>query len=127
MLKEDSENLTFSSPLWQNPKIKQAKQLLLEAVKEESQKITGIRPPNPKLKQSYEKLLNEFNACRGATLRYPYIGTGVGRGPLVELLDGSVKYDFITGIGVHFFGHSYPALIESSIDSAISDTIMQGN
>jgi 4-aminobutyrate aminotransferase-like enzyme len=54
--------------------------------------------------------LQEFAADRGGKLFYDYIGSGIGNGPLVELADGSVKYDFITGIGVHYFGHSHPGV-----------------
>ena len=46
---------------------------------------------------------------------------------LVELADGSVKYDMITGIGVHHFGHGHPAVVASALDAAVRDTIMQGN
>ena len=46
---------------------------------------------------------------------------------MVELLDGSVKYDFITGIGVHYMGHSHPEILDASIDAALEDTVMQGN
>ena len=57
----------------------------------------------------------------------PYLGSGLGNGALVELADGSVKYDLIAGIGVHFLGHSQPALIDAAVESALRDTIMQGN
>jgi 4-aminobutyrate aminotransferase-like enzyme len=45
----------------------------------------------------------------------------------VELADGSVKYDFITGIGVHYLGHNHPALLEAGVDAALENTVMQGN
>jgi len=51
----------------------------------------------------------------------------MGNGPFVELMDGSVKYDFINGIGVHHFGHSNPKIIEACLDAALEDTVMQGN
>ncbi len=117
----------YGSRLWRNPKVEQAKKLLLQAIEEESKNVTGIRPPDPSLKQSYDELLNEFGSCRGGKLRYPYIGSGLGKGALVELLDGSVKYDFITGIGVHFFGHSHLDTIAAGIEGAISDTVMEGH
>jgi 4-aminobutyrate aminotransferase-like enzyme len=72
-------------------------------------------------------MLNAMAEYRGGKLWFPYIGSGIGRGALVELADGSVKYDFISGIGVHFFGHNHPALIDAAVDAAISNTIMQGN
>ncbi len=44
-----------------------------------------------------------------------------------ELADGSVKLDFIVGIGVHGMGHSHPANVAATVDAAIEDTVMQGN
>lgn len=113
--------------LAQDPRIKQAKALLSSVLQEHQQKIQGVRPPDPDLKENYEKLLQEFAQVRGNKLFFPYIGSGMGKGALVELLDGSVKYDFITGIGPHCFGHNAPQLLESSIDAALNDIIMQGN
>lgn len=110
-----------------DPRIVQAKQLLLEAVRDHQRPINGVRPPDPSLKKQYDELLSVFAQHRGGNLWFPFMGSGIGRGALVELLDGSVKYDFISGIGPHYFGHSYPPLIETGIDAAISDTIMQGN
>lgn len=46
---------------------------------------------------------------------------------MVELLDGSVKYDMICGIGVHFFGHSDADLIREAVEGGIDDTVKHGN
>lgn len=108
-------------------KLLKAKELLLEIIQEKQAKITGIKPADPNLEVRYEELLKAFSLFRGSNLWYPYIGSGVGKGALVELLDGSVKYDMISGIGVHFFGHSHPGLIGTAVDAAMSDVIMQGN
>lgn len=113
--------------LHNDPRISQAKKLLQETMLAHIKKLTGIKPPNPALKISYEEFLARFTELRGGNLWYPYIGSGVGNGALVELLDGSVKYDFISGIGPHFFGHNHPNLLDSSIDAALSNTTMQGN
>lgn len=110
-----------------DPRIIEGKRLILEAIKERQRGITGIRPANSNSKQSYEEVLQQFAKCRGSKLYYPYVGSGIGNGPLVELLDGSVKYDCINGIGVHILGHSHPLLIEAALDAAMSNTIMQGN
>lgn len=110
-----------------DPRIQEAKKLLAEAVREHRSTITKIQPPNGTLKVSYEKLLAHFAELRGAPLWFPYLGSGLGNGTLVELLDGSVKYDFITGMGPHYFGHSHPQLMESSLNAALSDLVMQGN
>lgn len=113
--------------LQEDPRVEEAKKLLLEAIKDRQKKIYEIRPPNPNLQKQYAETIKKYGELRGGSLWFPYIGAGIGNGALVELLDGSVKYDFINGVGVHHFGHSHPELISSSIDAAISDTIMQGH
>ena len=110
-----------------DPRIAKGKEMLLAAVRDHQQKLTGIRPPNPALKVRYEELIAAMNEYRGAKLWYPYLGSGLGNGAFVELLDGSVKYDFICGIGVHYFGHSHLAILEAQIDAALSNTVMQGH
>jgi len=117
----------LSDALLHDPRIAQAKQLLLSALSDHQRPLTAPRPASLHLKQSYSQSLTRFAELRGGPLYYPYLASGIGRGPLVELADGSVKYDMITGIGVHYLGHSHPALLESSIDAALADTIMQGN
>ena len=110
-----------------DPRVDEAKRLILSAVSDQQKNLTGIRPPNPEFNTYYQDALKKFAKCRGSELWYPYIGSGVGKGAFVELLDGSVKYDFITGIGVHHFGHSHPELIATAVDGALSDLVMQGN
>jgi len=100
---------------------------MLEALADHQERITGVKPPDPALRTPYEQVLREFGRIRAGNLFYPYIGSGIGRGPLVELADGSVKYDFISGIGVHHWGHSHPVLVEAALDAALRDTVMQGN
>jgi acetylornithine aminotransferase len=113
--------------LQEDERISDAKKLIKDAIASHQKNIVGIKAPIATLKQSYEDMLKAMADYRGGKLWFPYIGSGIGKGPLVELADGSVKYDFITGIGVHFFGHSHPYLIDASIDAAISNTIMQGH
>ncbi len=108
-------------------RINQVKQILHTALQEYQQKVTKITPPNPALKQSYDEMIASFIEYRGNKLWFPYIGSGFGNGALVELADGSVKYDFISGVGVHFFGHNHPDILNALVESAISNTIMQGH
>lgn len=117
----------LATKLQHDPRIQQAQKLLLEALHEHQIEIKGIRPPYPHLTQEYDDLLNQFMEIRGGKLFFPYIGSGIGKGPFVELLDGSIKYDMISGIGCHYWGHSHPDLLASSVDAALSDTIMQGH
>lgn len=117
----------IGSQLMHDSRVKQAKKLLHEAVAEYKQKITTIRPPLTPLKNSYTEIIEALNTYRGGNLWHPYIGSGFGNGALVELADGSVKYDFIGGIGVHYYGHNHPDLLDVGIDAALSNTVMQGH
>ncbi|MEX2214971.1 MAG: aminotransferase class III-fold pyridoxal phosphate-dependent enzyme [Phycisphaeraceae bacterium] len=110
-----------------DPRLAQAKRLILDALAEHQKKLIGVKPADPARLVRYDELLASFGDVRGGGLYYRYLGSGIGNSSLVELADGSVKYDFISGIGVHYFGHSHPMLVESGIDAAVSDTVMQGN
>ena len=118
---------TAARSLRDDPRIAQAKALILEAIAEHSGKLTDVRPPNPELAAEYDALLQAAAATRGGPLIWPYLSAGLGNGPYVELADGSVKLDFIGGIGVYGCGHSHPETITASIDAAIDDVPMQGN
>lgn len=118
---------TIGSQYLEDPRIKEAQKLVQDALSEHSNKITGVRPADSDLKAEYEKLLEDFSELRGGKLFYDYIGSGIGKGALVELCDGSVKYDFITGIGVHYFGHSHPGVVAAEIEGSATNTTMSGN
>jgi 4-aminobutyrate aminotransferase-like enzyme len=89
--------------------------------------LTDIRQAHSGLKETYDSLLQRCAEVRGRGLLYPYIGSGLGNGALVELADGSVKWDMICGIGVHFFGHSHPKLVEVAAEAAVDDVVKSGN
>lgn len=118
---------TIGSQYLEDPRLAEAKKLIQEALKEHSEKITGVRPAEESLKADYAKMLEDFCHYRGGKLFYDYIGSGIGKGALVELCDGSVKYDFITGIGVHYFGHSHPGVVAAEVDGSVMNTTMSGN
>lgn len=84
-------------------------------------------PPNNEKAASYEKMIQDIAEFRSRPLFYKYVGTGLGRGPYVQLEDGSVKLDLINGIGVHILGHSHPAVLRGAIQGATADIVMQGN
>jgi 4-aminobutyrate aminotransferase-like enzyme len=89
--------------------------------------LTGARPPKAELRESFQQWLDRNAEARGKPALFPYLGSGLGNGPLVELLDGSVKWDMINGIGVHMFGHSAPELVRAALHAALGDTVQQGN
>ncbi len=110
-----------------DPRVIEARRLVLEALADHQEEIASVQPPDPALGVSYGKFIQEFGEMRGGPLFFPYLSSGFGNHSLVELSDGSVKYDFITGIGVHSFGHCHLALVAASFDAALEDTVMQGN
>ena len=118
---------TSSERLLADSRIQQAKALVREALQELQQPLSGVREPDPDFAQDYQARLEKFAALRGGSLYYPYLSSGIGHGPFVELADGSVKLDMICGIGVHGLGHSNPLLVDAGIDAALCDTVMQGN
>lgn len=100
---------------------------LIEEVAKTNNKITGIKPPSSELKESFQKMLSEIASNRGRPLHYQYIGSGAGRGPFVELMDGSIKLDLINGIGIHLMGHAHPRVMKASVRGALADIVNQGN
>lgn len=110
-----------------DPRVQEAKRLLQEALHEHRMALTCVQPPKTALTTSYAQAIAFCENQRSLPLVYPYLGSGFGNGPLVELADGSIKYDFISGIGVHVFGHSSDAWLEASFSATLSDVLMQGN
>ena len=109
---------TVGEQLAASPAVNAAVDALVAEVRRHSAQITDVRPPQGALKETYEGLMNRAADVRGKPLLYPYIGSGIGNGALVELADGSIKWDLITGIGVHFFGHSDPDLTAAAVRGA---------
>ncbi len=107
-----------------DPRVKKAKKDLLLSVEKHVRSLSKVSPPQKSKKSSYAKMLKQLSDYRSFPPWYPYIGSGAGNGALVELADGSVKYDFISGIGVHF-GHMHPAIMEALITASIQNCAMQ--
>ncbi len=120
-------SMTHGQQLVHSPVIQAAIETIVRETRAASAKITETKDGNPGLKESYEALMKRAADVRGRGLLYPYLGSGLGNGPLVELADGSVKWDMICGIGVHFFGHSDPDTIRAAARSSLDDTVKQGN
>ena len=117
----------ISESFFQDERVKKAQSLILEALREHQTGLEGVKNSHKLLQDDYKNLLKSFAQVRGGKLWYPYIGSGLGNKALVELLDGSIKYDFITGIGVHYLGHSHPIVIKAQLEAALRDVTMQGN
>lgn len=101
---------------------------IVSEMQSHSAQITEVRGPrSPEARQTFEDFMELAADVRGRPLLYPHVGSGLGNGPFIELMDGSVKMDMITGIGVHFFGHSDPGIARAAIEGAASDVVMQGH
>ena len=126
MTSSDS-SVTHADALRSDPRIAEAKQLIAQAVADHAKSITDVREASGALTANYQSMLDRLGAARGGTPFWPYLAAGLGNGPYVELADGSVKLDFICGIGVHGCGHSHASMVDAAIDAALEDTVMQGN
>lgn len=100
---------------------------LVDEVMVQNNSIVTIRPPQSSLAQSAKKKIDHIGVLRGRPLYHNYVGTGAGRGPFVELEDGSIKLDLINGIGIHIMGHSHPRVMKAAVRGSLSDVVMQGN
>ncbi len=118
---------THADALRADPRVAQAKELLRQAVAEHARSLTDVRAADAALREPYEQLLADAAAVRGGPLLWPYLSAGLGNGPYVQLADGSVKLDFIGGIGVYGCGHSSAELLDAAVDAAMEDVAMQGN
>ncbi len=124
---DQSQLQSLGKAMQADPAIADAIDTIVSRVGEHAKAISDVRPPNAELVTSYEQAMERAGAVKGRGLLYPYIGSGLGNGPLVELDDGSVKWDMITGIGVHFFGHSHPEMVRAAVSAGIEDTGKHGN
>ena len=118
---------TVGAGLHHSPVVRGAIDTIVAELKARTSQITDVRPSNPALKESYDALMARAAAVRGRALLYPFVGSGAGNGALVELADGSVKWDMVCGIGVNFFGHSDPDLAAHALAAGIDDTVKHGN
>jgi 4-aminobutyrate aminotransferase-like enzyme len=57
-----------------DPRVLEAKKVLLDVLSEHSAAFTEVRDPDPDLKVQYDDLLNQFGKIRGASLFFPYLG-----------------------------------------------------
>ncbi len=110
-----------------NDKIQSLMNDIISEVTRLEKPIDGVRGPDPKLVDGAKKAFDEAGKYRGRPLFYPYLGTGAGHGPYVEIEDGSIKLDLINGIGIHIFGHGHPKVRAACLRGALSDVVMQGN
>lgn len=110
-----------------HPSVRAAVETILKELRAAQSTLTGARPPSAEGAATMTQWLARTEAVRGRAPFYPYIGSGLGNGALVQLIDGSVKWDMIEGIGVHMFGHGDPEMVEAGVVAGLSDLLMQGH
>lgn len=117
----------FGQKIAENSKLKSLINEIVSEVEKVNQQIPGVQSAQPDHADRAKKMMDHIAGLRGRPLHYPYIGSGAGRGPYVELEDGSIKLDLINGIGIHLFGHGHPRVMAAALRGALSDVVMQGN
>jgi 4-aminobutyrate aminotransferase-like enzyme len=128
MVAAGQQVMSQGEALRRSPVVRNAIGAIVDEVRAKSAGITGVRgPTSPESATSYKQFMEMAAQVRGRPLYYPYIGSGLGNGPWVELMDGSVKLDLTIGIGVQFFGHSDPELVGAALEAATADVVMQGH
>ena len=115
------------SPLAGDPQVQQSIDAIVARLRAAQSGLTGARPADPARKPALDAALKRTAEVRGRGPLMPYLGSGLGNGPPVELLDGSVKWDMLNGIGVHMFGHGDARMVAAALRAGLSDLCMQGN
>jgi 4-aminobutyrate aminotransferase-like enzyme len=106
--------------LLESDSVREAAEALLDAVEKASQD----RDLSPK---QYEKTLRDLERLRGQPLAFPMLAAGTGRGARMVAADGTLKLDFVAGLGVHAFGHGDRDLRAHALAAAAADTQLQGH
>ncbi len=115
----------IADQFFSDPSVNDAMATLLDRLAFYQTKLNSSQPAKKSQEHYFAKLINVMQTCRGP-MYFPYLSSGMGHGPYVECADGSVKLDFISGIGVHW-SHGDRKIVESSLKAALHDTVMQGN
>ncbi len=118
---------TTGNAIFNDPAIEASIDALVEQVMDHNRGITDIKSASPELAESFKAIIDRSIAVKGNGLVYPSLGSGAGNGALVEMADGSVKWDMLTGIGVHFLGHGNPKVIKAQLVAGINEATKHGN
>lgn len=117
---------SVADTLFADPAFQAAIKALVGQVTAAGQSLQG--PKDAADREPARALARRIQEKRGRPLFFDgCVGSGLGRGALAEMADGTTKLDFITAIGTNFFGHSDPELLEIAIRAALTDVAMQGN
>ena len=77
---------TESSKLVGSTAFQEARDHLVTLVRQASSRITGVRPPaSPAHAEKLRHQLVQFQKDRGRDLYFPFLASGLGNGPFVEI------------------------------------------
>jgi 4-aminobutyrate aminotransferase-like enzyme len=76
---------------------------------------------------AYDSALELLGSMRGQALVHPLLSGGTGQGARVQLADGRVILDMVSGIGPYVFGHDDQDLLETAAIAAAGDVAFQGH
>ncbi|WP_413289605.1 aminotransferase class III-fold pyridoxal phosphate-dependent enzyme [Bdellovibrio sp. HCB337] len=120
-------NSLIGQQIDQSTKVQNLIKELVQEVTNLNSQVKTVQAPQPNFVDAGKTWVDRAGQFRGRPLHYPYVGTGAGRGPFVELEDGSIKLDLINGIGIHLMGHGNPRIMQAAVRGALSDIVTQGN
>lgn len=122
----DPNSTSAADALFSDPAFLSAVRDLVARVTAASKTLEG--PKVAADREPARALAKRIQNTRGRALFFDgIVGSGLGRGALAEMADGTTKLDFITAIGTNFFGHSDPDMLETALKAAVVDVAMQGN
>lgn len=120
-------NSLIGQQIDQSTKVQNLIKELVQEVTNLNSQVKTVQAAQPAFVDAGKTWVDRAGQFRGRPLHYPYVGTGAGRGPFVELEDGSIKLDLINGIGIHLMGHGNPRIMHAAVRGALSDIVTQGN
>lgn len=110
-----------------NSEINENIERLFSSILLKQKEVMGVQAAKDTSIKLQEEFATQFTECRGRPLFLNYLSSGRGHGPFTELIDGSIKYDLIGGVGPYLLGHSHPIYIKACLEAACLDTLTSGN
>lgn len=107
-------------PLHTNTSVREAAAALVAAVRGAG-RAQRLSPAD------YHGAIEELGVLRGQPLAHPLLAGGAGCGARVQLADGRLVVDLVSGIGPYVFGHDDQDLLETAAIAAAADSAFQGH
>lgn len=89
--------------------------------------FNAICGANPALASQSKSITQQLKDLRGCNIELPSLFSGQGHGPFAQMIDGSVKFDLIGGIGPYLLGHSHPLQIRANLKAARGSILSSTN